>query len=167
MLPLVFETEDFCLRPYSPEDEARSFELMSDPLTKEFMGKNETDDFLRELFQKVFTIYAKEETDRWFWIWGIYVNEILAGHLELKDTEHTKEDELEVVYIIHPEYRRTRLMTSVLLFLKSKQVEWERKIIATVNPRNEASLGFLEKWGIERKELVKDDPEDYHKIYLR
>jgi len=166
MLPPILKTEGFILKAISQEDKEPYIELALDRVTQEFMGKR-TEAELQHSLPKVLAIYAKEESDRWHWIWGIYVDEKLAGYLELKDTEHTKEDELEVVYIIHPQFRRTGLMTSVLLFLKSKQVEWERRIIATVKPRHKASLGALEKWGIERKEIVKHDPEDYYKIYLQ
>lgn len=168
MYPPTFEEKAFSLKAYTSQDEERFVEIMRDPKTREFMnGENETETYVRNLFQQVFDIYKNKDSKKWHWCWGIYKDDVLAGLVALKETHHTTKEELEIVYVIHPEFRRTGLMTKVLFFLGSKQEEWKRKIIATVKPRNKVSLQVLEKWGIKRKELIKNDPEDYHKIQLR
>lgn len=168
MYPPVFATKTFSLQGYSLSHEERHVELMRDPTTRHFMDdEDETEEDVRNMFHKVFPIYEKSESTKWHWIWAIYKDSVFAGHLELKDTTHTTKEELEIVYAIHPEFRRIGLMTSVLFLLASKQEEWERKIIATVDPKNKVSLKVLENWGIDRIEIIQDDGEDCHKIHLR
>jgi len=93
---------------------------------------------------------------------------LLCGHLEVKQTEHTKENELEIVYMVHPDDRRTGIMTEVLTLMKQQQVTWRKKMIATVYPNNFASLSLLQKWGIEKEEILIDSEtgKEYLKLTL-
>lgn len=168
MIPPELETRRLVIRPYKQSDEDRYVEMVLDENTLEFMGgatglENEE----RKVFKKIFEIYKADEK-RTFWIWGIYNGDVLIGHLELKETEHTKENELEIVYLVHPGYRNNGVMTEILSFIKGNQNIWNKRIIATVNPDNFASLKLLQKWGIANTEVLMDHEtkEEYLKLSL-
>jgi len=166
MYPPKFNTDRFTLDHYSNEHEECFIEMALDPICIKYMGGATGDEAEeRALFQKIHKLYKSEGT-RWFWIWAVTQNDTLAAHLELKETEHTHKDELEIVFMVHPEYRGIGLMTEVLLFLKDQQYKWKRRIIATVNPKNKASMALMEKWGIEKKEMIRDEEENYYKLTL-
>ncbi len=170
MFPPTYQTQRFILKPYEPKDEERFIEIALDKESIHFMGgANGIEAEARELFQKILKTYPLQDQDRrWFWIWGVYEDDRLCAHLEMKDTENTQPHELEIVYMVHPDARRKGLMTEVLLFLKSQQIEWNRRIIATVSPNNLNSLSLLEKWGIESKETLTDSETQkvYYKLIL-
>lgn len=169
MKPPIYQTPRFTLQAYTSKDENPFVTMCIDPVSVVFMGGAEGIEAQEgELFQSIFKLYEKEDSTRWFWIWGVYEGEKLCAHLELKETGHTNSDELEIVYMVHPEERRKGVMTEVLAFLKENQEEWKRKIIATVSPKNIHSIALLEKWGIDKQEVVKDSDggDDYLKIYL-
>ncbi len=169
MKPPIYQTPRFTLKAYTPKDENPFVAMCIDPVSVTFMGGAEGIEAQeRELFQRISKLYEKENVTRWFWIWGVYEGEKLCAHLELKETGHTNPDELEIVYMVHPEHRRKGVMTEVLALLKENQVEWKRKIIATVSPKNIVSLSLLEKWGIDKQEVVKDSDggDDYLKVWL-
>jgi len=168
MYPPELHTYRFILKPYETQDEDRFIEIVLDEISIQFMGGstgNEVEE--RKLFKKIFEVYKRKD-NRWFWIWGIYKNDLLCGHLELKETEHTKDNELEVVYMVHPNERRIGLMTKVLQLIKQQQQHWQKRIIATVSPQNKASILLLQKWGISKKEVLKnrETGEDFLKLTL-
>ncbi len=164
MYPPILETERLILKAYQSEDEEAFVEMTSDEYHTEKVGDEKT---RRDLFHKCFKIYASKD-DRWFWIWGVFKNDQLCGHLELKDTEHTNENELEVVYSVHINERRKGVMFEVLCLFQKMQKEWDRKIIATVDFDNLKSIQLLEKIGIENKEIYTDeDGDQYFKFTLK
>lgn len=163
----VYHTENYSLKPYRLEDEDRYIEMILDPACQEYMGNIQADEAAeREFYKKIFEIYEKK-WERWFWIWGIFEGDKLCGHLELKETQHTKADELEIVYMVHPEERKRGLMTEVLNFLKENQGTWARKITATVDLKNENSISTLKKWGIDSKEILEEEGEKFYKLVLK
>jgi len=165
MLPPKFQTTFFTLKPYLPENEDRYLEIALDKVSLQYMGgATGIEEEERKLFKKIFQLY-KTSKKRWFWIWGIYSNEELCGHLELKETEYTTDTELEIVYMIHPNERRKGIMSTVLSFLKGKQQGWQKRIIATVSPENLDSIRLLQKWGIEKTERLID--KETGEIFLK
>lgn len=127
MLPPILKINKLTLKPYTFEDEERFIEMALDPLSIQFMGGatgNEVEE--RKVFKKIFEIYKRKD-ERWFWLWGIYKDDLLCGHLEMKETEHTNNNELEIVYIVHPEERQKGVMTEVLSLLKQQQKSWQKK----------------------------------------
>ena len=86
----------------------------------------------------------------------------------MKETEHTNEIELEIVYMVHPDERRKGIMTEVLYFLKQNQKSWNKRLIVTVSPENLHSLLLLKKWGIEKKEILLNNEtgKEYFKLTL-
>ncbi len=118
------------------------------------------------LFCKIFEIYESDDP-RYFMIWGIYNGDQLCGHFELKDSIHTSENELEIVYIVHPRYRKRGIMTEILAWFKRNQHQWNKRFIATLSPENISSLKLLEKWGIYK--MISQSSEDevrFFKVYL-
>ncbi len=171
MYPPHLKTNRFTLLPYRQKDEDRFVVMGLDPAVLQFMGGGaDTADEAgeRKFFQKIFTIYDDTESKRWFWIWGIYENDLLCGHFELKETQYTSEQELEIVYMTHPAARRKGLMREVLAFFKSNQKVWGKTIIATVSQQNSISIQLLEEWGITKKQLIdpKDGEESFWKFTL-
>jgi len=168
MYPPIYKTKRLVIKPYEPTDEDAFVEMALDPMSVQFIGgANGIEAEERAVFKKGFEIY-KSNKKRWFWLWGIYIYSELCGHLELKETDHTNNNELEIIYIIHPSFRNKGIMTEVFEFFKQEQHNWKRRIIATVDHDNIYSLALLNKWGIEKKETIKDAEtgEEYLKITL-
>ena len=167
MLPPILKTKRYVIGRYSQEDETRYLEMALDPEAIKFMGGLSGMNEEKERFQKIFKIYNSSD-ERWFWIWGVYKGGQLCAHVELKETEHTASNELEIVYMVHPEERRKGLMFEILKAIKENQFEWGRTIIATVSPENKQSLDLLQQWGVDRKQifLSEDTGEQYYKMHL-
>lgn len=168
MIPPTYHTKRFTLQAYRLEDEERFIEMALDPISIKFMGGATGDETKeRQLFHKCQEIYKRQD-ERWFWLWGVYQHNQLCAHFELKETEHTLKDELEIVYMVHPAERGKGLMTEILSFLKVKQHDLQKRIIATVSPENVNSISLLEKWGVEKREVLKDDEtgKEYLKFLL-
>ena len=99
MVPPILNSKHYSLKPYSPADEDRFVEISLDEVSTRFMGgANGNEQEERVLFKKIFEIYERKD-ERWFWVWGIYKDNLLCGHFELKETEHTNDNELELVYM--------------------------------------------------------------------
>ncbi len=157
MYPPILKKNRITLKPYDQSDEDRFVEIALDPASVQFMGgATGIEEDVRKLFNSGFEIYKRTD-DRWFWLWGIYKDDLLCGHLELKETENTNEGELEVVYMVHPEERRKGIMTEVLSLLKENQHSWKKRVIATVDKENQVSISSLKKWGIDKTEIRLDD----------
>lgn len=167
MIPPAIPTTRYILKPYTVNDLDRFLEISLDKEVSQFMsGIADNAEEETRLFYKIFDVYAKD-TERWFWIWGIYAGNKLCAHLELKETDVTSNNELEIVYMVHPEERRKGLMTEVLSVIKESQYQWGKRIIATVYPDNEKSIALLEKWGIEKTETeIDENNEPYLKFLL-
>lgn len=158
--------KDLSLKPYRQIDEDCFVEMSLDEKVIKYMdGASGVEQEERELFQKIFTIYTDSTNTRIFNIWGIYKKDQLCGHLELKETADTTAAELEIVYMIHPAARRQGIMLEVLNYIKNNQTIWQRKIVATVHPKNTPSFRLLEKWGIEKS--INYPKEGFVKVYLK
>lgn len=168
MYPPELKTKRLTIKAYNIADESRFIEMTLDEISVRYMGGASGDEAEeRALFKKIFDLYKRTD-ERWFWIWAVYKDNVLCGHLELKQTEHTNEDELELVYIIHPDERRKGIMTEIFSLLKEEQKNWQKKTIATVNPDNSPSIALLQKWGIDKKEILTDREtgKEYFKLIL-
>ncbi len=168
MKPNKLKTKKYELRPYSMYDENRFVEMCLDEEVVRFMdGANGDEKAERVLFKKIFEIYADTSSKRVFKIWGIYDRDKLCGHLELKETEHTSDKELEIVYMIHPAERGKGIMCEVLDLIKENQFFLQKKIIATVHKDNTKSRRLLKRWGINRQEFYKEGEEEFVKVWLK
>jgi len=168
MIPIELKSERFIIRPYNRSDEDRYIEMVLDEISNEFMGgATGIESKEREVFKKIFSVY-ENENERIFWIWGIYKDDILYGHLELKETEHTIENELEIVYMVHPQCRNIGVMTEILYLIKQNSNFLGKTLIATVSADNTVSIKMLEKLGIVRKEIIvdEDSKDEFLKLVL-
>lgn len=169
MRPPELHSDRLILKAYAEADEDRFVEMALDPVSIAFMGNSSGNpEAERKLFRSIAELYERQD-DRWFWIWGAYDRrDTLIGHVELKETEHTAENELEIVYLIHPDERRKGYMREILRRMKSEQRVWRKRIIATVNPANKSSIDLLEEWGIDERESVTNSKSGrpYLKITL-
>lgn len=169
MQPALFDiTKEIIIKPYERTDEDRFVEMSLDQDVIQYMSGAVGDEFEEKaLFQKIFTIYNRTAVSPIFHIWGIYWKEKLVGHVELKETEHTSESELEIVFMMHPDARRKGIMKTVLRFFQNNQFFFDRQIIATVHTENERSLKLLKKWGHSRREFYEDEGVKYVKLWLK
>ncbi len=168
MTPIILKSKRFAIRPYQKKDEEEYLEMVMDKQSIKFMGgATGVIEREREVFNKVFQVY-KQKFGKTFWIWGIFKNKILYGHLELKETQYTKENELEIVYMVHPEFRQLGVMTEILDLIRENKSNFCEKIIATVELENEISLNMLRKYGVEKEEKIIDesDSEEFLKLTL-
>lgn len=170
MLPPVYRTQNYILAPYQLKDFDRYSEMTRDNDVIVFMS-GATDDIAeqKKMFEKIFELYRSNDQTRWFWVWAVYRSETLCGHLELKETQDTADDELEVVYMVHPAERRKGIMSEVLNYIKTKQSSWDRRITATVYPENNNSFELLEQVGVHRRKLITDSEtgETFSKVWLK
>lgn len=157
MRPPVYKTQHYTLAAYQLQDLERYLEMVLDGDLIAFMG-GATGNLEKEkkMFEKIFELYRSKDQGRWFWVWAIYRDQTLCAHLELKETSDTRDDELEIVYMVHPAERRKGIMNEVLNYIKTKQGIWKRRITATVYPENKNSLELLKQVGVERQELITD-----------
>ncbi len=168
MLPPTYTTSHYILAPYQAKDLERYLEMSLDSEVITFMGgASGSMAEERKMFEKIFEIY-RSNMKRWFWIWGVYREEQLCAHLELKDSQHTTTYELEIVYMVHPAERRKGIMKEVINFLIKEQSVWKRQLIATLHPENKNSSRLLESAGVAKQELITDieTGEKYIKIWL-
>ena len=110
-----------------------------------------------ELFRKIFDIYRGALGERFFKVWAIEKDGAYVGHLELKQTPHTQGDEVEVVYMLNPNYWRQGIMTEALSALKGYAHQEGKRIIATVDKTNLPSLELLRRLGVAEEHYLEDD----------
>lgn len=143
--------------------------MTTDKEVMHFMGGADGDiEKQTKKFEKLLDVYEQPPTSETKLFWAIHQGQKLVGHVQLKPTDYTNKNELELVYMVHPDSRRKGLMTEVLNLIKQEQYRWKQQIIATIEFDNEISMRLLNNWGIIKKE-TQIDPEDgehYWKVWL-
>lgn len=155
----IIQTERILLRKYTDDDKETVADFFTDAEIGRYMGDgpSETRNDAYTLFNKIIEIYGRENAQRHFEIWGIEFEGELIGHLELKSTENTLKDELEVVYLLDKVYWGKGIMGEILTALNSHAKTFQKKIIATVKEQNYNSIRVLEKIGIDKMIRMKDE----------
>lgn len=143
MTPAKLRTARAILRPFREDDREAAVALHEDPRVCRYMGDGTVPDG-EALFNAIFGVYASQEA-RWFEIWAVEVHGELVGHAELKESEHTRPGELELVYCLRPEIWGKGLGGEVAAALCQRARDLERIPIATVHPENAASLSLLRR----------------------
>jgi RimJ/RimL family protein N-acetyltransferase len=167
LIPPVLNTRRFVIQPYRTQDEERFVEMGIDSEVARFMdGADDDPEKQHTIFNKIFNHYNEPETNPPTLFWGIFENDVLCGHVQLKPTDHSVEGELEIVYMVHPKERNRGLMWEVLEIFKQEQNRGQSTIIATVDLDNETSIRLLEKWGVTNKETRIDSKGEYWKVNL-
>ncbi|TNE91287.1 MAG: N-acetyltransferase [Deltaproteobacteria bacterium] len=153
-MPATLETERLTLRPYARTDRDDAVRLHSDPVVSRYMGDGTPGDG-EALFHAIFGIYNADEP-RFFEIWAVEADGRFVGHAELKQTEHTTEGELELVYCLVPEAWGKGYGTALVGALTGRAESVGCRTIATVHPDNAASLHILHRWSFAEVERFAD-----------
>lgn len=134
-----------------------------------FMGGADGDvEKQTEIFWKIFKLYDEPAANETKLFWAIHEDKKLVGHVQLKPTIFTEGNELELVYMVHPDSRNKGVMNEVLALLKQVQAQWTTQIIVTIDFDNDISVRLMEKWGIVKREerIDPDDGVEYWKMWL-
>ncbi len=162
-------TERTLLRKYHFDDKEEMTDLFMDKTVNHYMGNGpcKTKAKALELFDRIMRLYAKPLRDRHFEIWAIDINEHLAGHFELKESQYTEADELEVVYMLYQNHWGKGLMPEILRSIKVHAHAMNRQLIATINPENIRTVRALEKVGIARQKWVGEGKNRTLKVWIK
>jgi ribosomal-protein-alanine N-acetyltransferase len=168
MLNSEIKTKRTLLRKYLEEDRAEFIRIIIDPDVNHFMGgRTEDPDEAGKIFNKIFDIYNGKQAERHFEIWAIEFEEKFIGDLELKQTENTTGDELEVVYLIDKAYWGKGLIPEILKEITRYAGDMGKRVIATFNPDNIKTVRALEKAGIDKQEWVGEGVDRYYQVWLK
>jgi len=168
----TLKTQRTILRRYTENDREIFMEIFTDKEVNFYMGGEhcETKEDAGKLFDKCFEIYKGKFPDRYFEIFGIFGIEYggrLIGHFELKQTDVTDKDELEVVYLLDKKYWGKGLMPEILNEVNKLACNAGRKLIATINPENTKTMKALEKTGLDKQEWITKGDERIYKVRLK
>lgn len=130
-------------------------------------GPVETEADALVLMGKIMKLYQKPLANRHFEIWAIDINDQFAGHFELKESEHTNEKELEVVYMLDQPYWGRGLMPEILKVINEHAQSFDKQVIATINPENKKTVRVLEKMGIEKQMWVGEGDDRCMKVWIK
>lgn len=156
------------LRKYEEKDREKFADMFTDIEVNKYMGGQhcETKQDAYKLFEKSFEIYNGLFTARHFEIWGIEYEGKLIGHFELKQTNNTSGDELEVVYLLDKEYWGQGLMPEILIEVNKYASGLDKQIIATVNLDNTKTMKALRKLIIEKEGWIEDEEGKVYKLWI-
>ena len=160
-------TERCLLRKYDESDREAFAELSVDKDVNFFIGgKCETKQEAYALFDKVFPIYDGDLLPRHFEIWAIDIEGEYAGHFELKQTNNTSVNELEIVYFLDKKYWGKGFMPEIVSAINIYAGLMNKILIATVSSENVKTMKALAKVGIQKRENFEDEDGTSLKIWL-
>ncbi len=151
------KTERLILKPYSEQDMDALINLLTDPeITSTFMvPEMGSRSCAEELVKKLIGFSQPDDTKHLEY--GIYLGEKMIGFVNDCGVE---EDEIEIGYVIHPQYQghgyATEAVHTVLAELREMGF---RKVTAGYFAENTASLRVMEKCGMQRTTITEE--EDY------
>ena len=156
------------LRKYETKDKYKFAELFTDKDVNQFMGGQhcETKEYAYGLFEKSFGIYNGLFPARHFEIWAIEYKGEIIGHFELKQTNNTVGDELEVVYLLDKNYWGQGLMPEILIKVNKYASGLGKQLTATVNLENIKTIKALRKIGIEKEGWYEDEEGKVYKMWI-
>jgi RimJ/RimL family protein N-acetyltransferase len=157
------------LRKYKLADKEKYVYLFTDKEINHFMGGGhcETREVAEALFYKGFDIYNGLFPDRYFELWAIEIDGELAGHFELKQTHHTNDKELEIVYMLDKKYWGHGYMPEIIKEINNYSSGFDKQLIATIDPDNIKTVKALNKIGIEKEEWIEDEDGKVFKVSLK
>lgn len=118
------------------------------------------------LFEKGLEIYNGLFAGRHFELWAIEYKGEMIGHFELKQTNNTVGDELEVVYLLDKNYWGQGLMPEILNEVNKYASGLGKQLIATVNLENIKTIKALKKLNIEKEGWIEDAEDKVYKIWI-
>lgn len=96
--------------------------------------------------------------------YGIFSKNILIGHLEIMKNSFTKNNELEIVYLLRKEYWGKAIMKSIIEEINKYYTE---NFIARVKINNYNSIKMLSKIGIKQQTITTFNNEKVFKIIIK
>lgn len=151
MITNIIGTKRTRLRPYVADSDRDQFlDLLADSEVNALTGNGVYDpEKAAALFDKILELYKSQLAARHFDIWAV---ELVAtgdyvGHLELKETDATSDDDLEIVYMLAKKFWRQGLGTEIVTAVRDYADSIHKQVIATVNQQNKPSLDLLAKIG--------------------
>lgn len=151
----MIQTQRLQLKPYEQKDLNRIMELLTnEEITKTFMVPDFTSESeVAALAEKIIGFGQIDDTTHLDY--GIYLNDFLIGFVNNCDLE---EDEIEIGYVIHPDYKghgyATEAVKAIIQELKEMGFH---KVTAGYFEENPASRRIMEKCGMHPIDLVEED----------
>ncbi|HEX5707639.1 MAG TPA: GNAT family N-acetyltransferase [Pyrinomonadaceae bacterium] len=157
MTTKVLETARLVFRPYRPEDVEESVAMLTDAGVMRFVGDGVLDDAgARAMFKRTFThVYATIAFD----VWAVCEKgggEII-GHAEIKPRKGA--EDVEIVYLLRREAWGRGYATEIARRLVEYGFEdlKLRRVVATIDVENRASVRVVEKIGMRREGQYEDE----------
>jgi len=157
----ILETERLIFRPYESGDRALLVALFTDPSVMKFVGTGvQTEEQAREGFERIFTkVYAPGAFD----VWALFekAGGTFVGHAELKPRgdELASPGDFEIIYVLGSESWGRGFATEAarrILAYGFGELKL-RRIVATVDAENEASIRVLLKLGMRYEAEFEDE----------
>jgi len=138
------------LRKFTEADRGDFVRFSIDPEVNQYIGgRVESEEAANALFDKIQQVYNGLFGKRHFEIWAIEFEGRTIGSFELKQTENTETDELEVVYLVDKAYWGRGFIPETLRCINKYAHTIGCWVIATLNPENIKTVRALEKAGLD------------------
>ncbi|MDK1344704.1 GNAT family N-acetyltransferase [Streptomyces sp. 378] len=152
----ALHTERLTFRPYRPEDEDAFVALLRDEEVCRWMGQERVPEAdIRTLFRTILTdVYPQ----RLFDVWGIWHEDVYAGHAEVKKTGNV--DGHELIAALAPPYWGRGLGTEVVRGLLRHATDnlGLKEAYGMVGADNAASLAMCRRLGFRHvRDVTGDD----------
>lgn len=154
------QTKRLELRPYRKSDTEQLMRLLTnEKITKTFMVPDfEAEEQLLGLVSKLIAFSQREDTAHLEY--GIYLKDALIGFINDCGTEG---DEIEIGYVIHPDYEGKGYATEAVSAVIQDLFEMGfQSIVAGYFEENTASCRVMEKCGM--KQISKSNTEEYRGV---
>lgn len=136
------------LRRWTPRDRSVWLALFGDAAVVRFMGDGVVDpEGDAAVFERLMAL-AIGPTERFAFVFAAELAGDVVGHVELKRTDNTRDDEWELVYALARRAWGRGLGTALAAWATETAHAHRKRVIATVAPGNAASLRILEKLGL-------------------
>jgi RimJ/RimL family protein N-acetyltransferase len=137
------------LRAWRAEDRGAWIALFADPEVLRFVGDVSVDEERDNgIFDRLMALEIGSQ-QRFAFVCAAEFDGEIVGHVELKQTEHTREQEWELVYVLARRAWGRGLGGALANWGVCTAHAHGRRVIATVAPDNAASLRILDRLGFE------------------
>ena len=145
------------LRPWRAEDREAWIALFADPEVLRFVGDGRVDqDRANAIFDRLMSLEIGPQ-QRFAFVYAAELDGEIVGHVELKQTEHTREQEWELVYVLARCAWGRGLGSALAKWGVRTAHAHRRRVIATVASDNAASLRILDRLGLAVVARVWED----------
>lgn len=136
------------LRPWRAEDRGAWIALFGDPEVLRIVGDGSVDPERDSgIFDWLMALEMGPQ-QRFAFVYAAELDGEIVGHVELKQTEHTREQEWELVYVLARRAWGRGLGSALASWGVRTAHAHGRRVLATVAPENAASLRILDRLGL-------------------